>query len=95
VSEKVYDEEETRQEQAKRLITYSINRRSEETRKLVQRLTLHAKHLSRSDRMAAIEYLRREADLVVGLLEQTGDEEVREFAFPSDAIEQEWELTYE
>lgn len=92
MSDKVYDAEETRQEQAKRLITLSINRRSEETRKLVQRLTIHARQLSRSDRMAAIEHLRREADLVVGLLEQTGDEEVREFTFPSDAIDQEWEI---
>ncbi len=95
MSDKVYDEEETRQEQAKRLITYSINRRSEETRKLVQRLTLHARQLSRSDRQAAIEHLKGEADLLVGLLEQTGDEEVREFSFPSDAIEQEWEMHYE
>jgi len=92
VSEKVYDSEETRQEQAKRLITYSINKRSKETRKLVQRLTIHARQLSRSDRVAAIEHLRREADLVVGLLEQTGDEEVREFTFPSDAVDQEWEI---
>ena len=93
MSDKVYDAEETRQEQAKRLITLSINRRSEETRKLVQRLTIHARQLSRSDRMAAIEHLRREADLVVGLLEQTGDEEVREFTFPSDAVDQEWEIS--
>ena len=92
MSEKVYDSEETRQEQAKRLITWSINKRSEETRKLVHRLTIHARQLSRSDRMAAIEHLRREADLVVGLLEQTGDEEVREFTFPSDAVDEEWEI---
>lgn len=92
MSDKVYDEEETREEEAKRLITWSINRRSEETRKLVKRLTIHARQLSRSDRMAAIEHLRREADLVVGLLEQTGDEEVREFMFPSDAVDQEWEI---
>lgn len=92
MSDKVYDEEETREEEAKRLITWSINKRSEETRKLVKRLTIHARQLSRSDRMAAIEHLRREADLVVGLLEQTGDEEVREFMFPSDAVDQEWEI---
>ena len=95
MSERVYDEEETRQETAKRLVSYAINRRSEETRKLVRKLTLHSRQLSRGDRMAAIEHIRKEADLVVGLLEETGDDEVREFAFPSDAIEQEWEMHYD
>lgn len=92
MSGKVYDEEETREETARRLIAVSINQRGERTQQLIKRLTHHARYLSRTDRMAAIEYLRREADLAIGLLEQTSGEDVREFAFPSESIEQEWRL---
>lgn len=92
MSEKLYDAEETRDEQAIRLVKASVNRRAEESRKLIHRLVIHARHLSRSDRMAAIEYLRRDADLLVGLLEQTGDEDLPEFTFPSEAIDQEWSV---
>ncbi len=92
VGEKLYDSEETREEQAVRLVKASVNRRAEESRKVIHRLVIHARHLSRSDRMAAIEYLRRDADLLVGLLEQTGDEDLPEFTFPSEAVNQEWEI---
>ena len=52
MSGKVYDEEETREETARRLIAVSINQRGERTQQLIKRLTHHARYLSRADRMA-------------------------------------------
>lgn len=90
-TQKVYDAEETRNDTAKRLIRQSLNRRSELTHKLRDRLRLHVRHLSRSDRMALIEWLRRESELTVGLAEDANDEQP-EFGFPSDSIDEEWNL---
>lgn len=92
MSEKVFDAEETRDEQAKRLIGKRLEEHQESGRKLRERLRLHAKHLSAGDRIAAIEFLRRSETLTVGLLEDTGGE-LPEFGWPSDAVDQEWEMS--
>lgn len=92
MSDKTYDPEETRSETAQRLVKDAINKRAERTHRLINRLAIHARQLSRSDRMAAVEYLRRDADLVIGLLEQTGEDDLREFSFPSEAIDEEWNV---
>lgn len=91
MTDKVYDAEETRSEQAKRLIGKRIEEHQEASRKLRDRLRLHAKHLTAGDRIAAITFLRRSETLTIGLLEDTGAE-LPEFGWPSDALEQEWEM---
>jgi hypothetical protein len=91
VTTKVYDPEETRGDTAKRLIGKAIEKRGEESQKLFGKLVGHARRLNRSDRMAAIEHLRREQDLLIGLLQQTG-EDLPEFVWPSDSVDQEWSL---
>ena len=91
---KAHDPEETREESAKRLIGKRLDEHQETSRKLRDRLRLRAKHLSAGDRMAAIEFLRRNEALTIGLLEDTGGE-LHEFVWPSDAVDREWELQHD
>lgn len=86
-----HDPEETREENAKRLVGKRIDEHRESSRKLRDRLRLHAKHLTAGDRMAAIEFLRRNEMLTIGLLEDTSSEP-HEFAWPSDVVDREWEM---
>lgn len=88
---KVHDPEETRNEQAKRLTAKAVNAHTQSSSKLRTKIRRHAQHLSRHDRTSAIDYLRGDAELTIGLLEETGGE-LPEFGFPSDAVDEEWKL---
>lgn len=91
MSTKVYDSEETQQEQARRLIADAVNKRSVRTYRLRDRMRLYIHRLSRRDREALTEFLRREDDITVAFADLANNEP-SEFRFPSELVDEEWNL---
>ena len=90
MSSRVYDPEETSQEQAKRLLSEAVNKRMVATYRLRDRLRLYVKKVSPADREALINFMRREDDITVAFADLANDEPP-EFRFPSELVDEEWD----
>ena len=80
---KQHDAEETRQEQAARLVGKRINRLRAQTKAARDQFGRHGRYLSDAQRREAVAYLRRDFERTLGVLEDA-DRDLPEFSFVPD-----------
>lgn len=88
MSTNVHDPEETREQQATRLLAKDINRLAEQHARLRERARRYGRVLSPPDRTAAIEEIESQAKMTVESFHQQDDRPP--FGFPSDVLNEEW-----
>lgn len=87
--DKQYDVEETREEQAQRLVSNKVNDLTKANKSARERFGRHVKHLTPEQRQSLVAFLRRDFEQTLGAIEDVG-RDAPEFSFTPGFVDASW-----